>query len=135
MKRKIQGPKSQQGVMLLEALVGILIFTVGIVAIMGLQAASIAQVTQSKYRTDASYLANQLFGIMWGDTANISSYTSSGGARATWDTTVANTLPGGTGTVAVVGPQVTFTINWKQPADPVTHKFVAVANINKTDAP
>ena len=40
-----QTPKSQQGVMLIEALVAILIFTLGIVAVMGLQANSIAQVT------------------------------------------------------------------------------------------
>ena len=53
-----QTQKSQQGVMLLEALVAILIFSIGIVAVMGMQAASIAQVTQAKFRTDASYLAS-----------------------------------------------------------------------------
>ena len=59
-----RGPraKSQQGVMLLEALVAILIFTIGIIAVMGMQVASITQVTQAKYRTDARYLANQIIG-------------------------------------------------------------------------
>ncbi len=52
----------QQGVMLIEALVAILIFTLGIVAVMGLQANSIAQMSEAKYRTDASYLASQIMG-------------------------------------------------------------------------
>ena len=126
-----QTPKLQQGVMLIEALVAILIFTLGIIALMGLQANSIAQVSQAKYRTDASYLANQIIGKMWVDQANLSSYSSSGySGRADWDTLVASTLPAGAATIAVAGSQVTVTVQWRQPDDPVTHNYLAVANIN-----
>ena len=91
---KSQSLKSQGGVMLLEALVAILIFSLGIIALMGLQAASISQVSQAKYRTDASYLANQIMGKIWVDQANIASYAAGGYAgRTAWDTMVANTLP------------------------------------------
>jgi type IV pilus assembly protein PilV len=128
---KAQTRKLQQGVMLLEALVAILIFTLGIIALMGLQAASISQVSQAKYRTDASYLANQIIGKMWVDQANLASYTSAGAAgRLDWDALVAKSLPSGAGVIGVVGRQVTVTINWKQPDDIVTRKFVSVANIN-----
>ena len=127
----VRSRQSQQGVMLLEALVAILIFTLGVIAVMGMQAVSISQVSQAKYRTDASYLANQITGRMWVDQPNLASYATAGYfGRAAWDTTVANTLPSGTGTIAVVGTSVTVTIQWRQPSENVTRKYVAIANIN-----
>ncbi|MGZ5047397.1 MAG: type IV pilus modification PilV family protein [Usitatibacter sp.] len=123
--------QSQEGVMLLEALVAILIFTLGVIAVMGMQAVSISQVSQAKYRTDASYLANQITGRMWTDQPNLAAYATAGSAqRAAWDGTVAATLPAGTATIVVVGSQVTVTINWQQPNETVVRKYVAVANIN-----
>jgi type IV pilus assembly protein PilV len=124
---------AQKGVMLVEALVAILISSVGIIAVMGMQAASITQVTQSKFRTDASYLANQIVGRMWGDIANLDSYEAAGfSGRQNWDATVANTLPSGTGAIDVVGDQVTVTITWRMPEDPTTtRRYVTVARINR----
>ncbi|MFN0143294.1 MAG: type IV pilus modification protein PilV [Mycobacterium sp.] len=66
---------SQSGAMLLEALIAILIFSLGILAVIGLQAQSIRNSSESKYRSDASYLANQLIGRMWADRANLASYS------------------------------------------------------------
>lgn len=124
----------QRGVMLLEALVAILIFSLGIVAVMGMQAVSISQVTQAKFRTDASYLANQIIGVMWVDQANLASYVSpSAPGRQNWDATVASTLPQGTGEIAVDGRQVTVTVRWRLPEETVTRRYVAVANINPSD--
>jgi type IV pilus assembly protein PilV len=123
--------KAQEGVVLLEALVSILIFTLGIIALMGMQTASIQQVAQSKYRTDASYLANQLIGRMWMDQTNLANYASAGDTRRTsWDTAVLATLPQGAGTVAVNGRIVTVTVTWQQPSETSSHRFVAVATIN-----
>jgi len=123
--------KSQAGVMLIEALVAILLFSVGVVAVMGMQAVSIEQVSQAKYRTDASYLADQIIGKMWTDIPNLSSYATVGyTGRASWDTTVASTLPNGTGTIVVAAPQVTVTVNWRMPNETVTRKFTSIANIN-----
>jgi len=130
-RRLAQG---QRGVMLLEALVAILIFSMGIIAVMGMQAASIAQVTQAKFRTDAAYLANQIIGRMWVDQPNLASYASVGsGGRAAWDATVANTLPQGAGQIAIAAKQVTVTITWRLPEETVTRRFVAVANINPSE--
>ena len=126
-------PKSlHQGVMLIEALVPILLFTLGIVAVMGLQANSILQVSQAKYRTDASYLANQIIGQMWVDQSNIATYLSAGGnaRRTSWDTAVAKTLPAGVGTITRAGSSVTVTLQWKAPDDNAAHSFISVANIN-----
>jgi type IV pilus assembly protein PilV len=123
--------QSQGGVMLIEALVAILIFSIGVIAVMGMQAVSIEQVSAAKYRTDASYLANQITGQMWTDIPNLATYTTPGTTgRVTWDATVANTLPSGAGVITVVGSLVTVTVTWKVPNESVTRKYVTAVNIN-----
>lgn len=132
--------KGQEGVALLEALVGILIFSIGILAMMGLQAHSIRNTVEAKYRNEAAYLANQIVGQMWVDRANMAAYDTAGGANANmtaWRTRVANTLPGitvgGTNspTITVAGGQVTVTLFWKMPgSDSATRQFSIVAQIN-----
>jgi type IV pilus assembly protein PilV len=123
--------QSQAGVMLIEALVAILIFSIGVIAVMGMQAVSIEQVSQAKYRTDASYLANQITGQMWTDLPNLATYATAGSTgRVGWDAVVASTLPSGTATITVVGSLVTVTVNWRVPNESVTRKYVAVVNIN-----
>jgi type IV pilus assembly protein PilV len=132
----------QSGSFLLEALIAILIFSMGILAIVGLQAASIAASSDAKYRTEASLLANQLIGEMWASdhtqlVANYQGASGSGGAGyAAWLPKV-NALPGATTyapTVAVngVSQQVLITVFWKQPSEnPATppHNYVATATI------
>jgi type IV pilus assembly protein PilV len=127
----LQGLRKQGGVMLLEALVAILIFSIGIIAVMGMQAVAITQVSQSKYRADASYLANQLIALMWvSDKTQLAAFASAGGNRASWDASVAATLPKGVGDVVIVGQTATVTVSWRMPDDVVTHRYVAVANLN-----
>lgn len=55
----------QSGVMLLEALIGLLIFSIGILAMIGMQAISIKNSASATYRSEASYLANQIISQMW----------------------------------------------------------------------
>jgi len=51
--------------MLLEAFIAILIFSMGILAIVGMQASAIKNATDSRYRSEAAQLANELLGQMW----------------------------------------------------------------------
>lgn len=132
--------RHQSGVALLEALVGILIFSVGILALMGLQAQSIRNTVEAKYRNEAAYLANQIIGQMWVDRANLAAYDTTAGASpnmTAWRAQVANTLPrvvaGGANspTIAVAGNQVTVTVFWQLPgSDSVLRQFSVVAQIN-----
>ena len=132
--------KLQSGVALLEALVGILIFSIGILALMGLQAQSIRNTVEAKYRNEAAYLANQIIGQMWVDRANLAAYDTGGGANqnmVNWRTQVANTLPrvvaGGTNspTITVAANQATVTVFWQMPgADSVQRQLSVVAQIN-----
>jgi type IV pilus assembly protein PilV len=55
----------QSGVMLLEALIAILIFSLGILTVIGLQASSIKMAADAQLRTRASLLADYLIGQMW----------------------------------------------------------------------
>jgi len=57
--------KFQSGVMLIEALIGILIFSIGILAMIALQAASISATADAQYRVEAVNLANQMMGQIW----------------------------------------------------------------------
>jgi type IV pilus assembly protein PilV len=132
--------KNQSGVALLEALVGILIFSIGILALMGLQAQSIRNTVEAKYRNEAAYLANQIIGQMWVDRNNLAAYDTGGGANpnmVAWETQVANTLPrvvaGGANspTITVAGNQVTVTVFWQLPgSDSVPRQLSVVAQIN-----
>lgn len=66
--------RSQGGIILIEALIAILIFSMGILAIIGLQAQSVRNSAEAKYRADASFLANQIIGRIWADRANIATF-------------------------------------------------------------
>jgi type IV pilus assembly protein PilV len=51
---------NQAGFMLLEAMIGILIFSVGILGLVGLMATAAKESAASSYRTEAALLANQI---------------------------------------------------------------------------
>ena len=131
---------SQQGMMLLEALIALVVFSFGILALVGLQAAMLKNTGSSKYRSDASYIAQKLVGQMWADSGNLATYT-----LANQD--ISSQLPGGLYTVALVaGTQYQITVGWASPGEPtndattvatcanlaVAHCFVTVANISGT---
>lgn len=129
----------QNGSIVLEALIAILIFSIGILAIVGLQAVSIKNVAAAKYRTDASLLANQVIGQMWvGDKSNAvmaPAYSSpSGPAYIAWAATVAQRLPGVTGvagnapTISIdANNNVTVTLFWQAPDEAASHTYTAMA--------
>jgi type IV pilus assembly protein PilV len=134
-------PASQQkGIMLLEALVGILIFTIGILAMLGMQAVGIRNTIDSKYRSEAAYLANEIVGQMWVDRANIASYDDSGSGnarRTAWNDRVASLLPQDPANpsstapqIAISGRQATVTVRWKRPGETTVSNYIMVAQIN-----
>lgn len=67
MKTQIRARRAQAGGFLLEALIGVLIFSFGILGIVGLQAASLRHTGESEYRAEAMYFANSLISQMWTD--------------------------------------------------------------------
>lgn len=112
---------AQQGVVLVEAMIAILIFSMGVLAIVGLQAAMIKNTTDSKYRADASYIAQQRIGQLWSDPSNLPADGSN-------TVTAITDLPGGTVTTSRTGAQFTVTVTWQQPGE-AQHNFTTIASI------
>lgn len=134
----------QGGVMLIEALIGILIFSIGVLAMIGMQATAMRATIDAKYRSEASFLTNEIIGAMWVDRANLNGYITSpstpascpGAAPCVWLTRVQTVMPQATGanapTIAVSGQQATITVRWQRPGESTVSNHVAVATINGT---
>lgn len=139
----------QQGSFVLEALIAILLFAIGILAIIGLQSVSIRNTAGAKYRTDASLLANQIIGQMWvADktnatlVANFCGPTGTGTCTAAgttlypaWAATVAQALPDASAanapTISINANNVaTVTVYWQAPNDKSSHFYSTSATIN-----
>jgi type IV pilus assembly protein PilV len=128
--------RGTKGIALIEALVGILIFTTGILGVVGLQAAMTREQGSAKSRADAAVLASELIGLMWADSANslsanLANYATActSGSCKQWVDKVAKELPGGTAiiTTDAVGT-ATITISWTSPTDG-SHKYVTSTSI------
>jgi len=146
--RHAKSAKQQTGSMLLEALIAILIFSMGILAVVGLLAASTKSANDAMYRTTASLLANDLIGQMWVSNrttatlqTNFQGGSGTDGANYTvWKANVTAALPGVAGGVnsptvtfdAAVPGKVTVGIFWKLPSEMASmpaHTYVTVAQI------
>jgi type IV pilus assembly protein PilV len=122
MRQSLPLKSPQQGAVLIEALVAILIFSLGVLAIVGLQGNMIKNVADSKYRSEASYIAQSRIAQMWADPANLPSYIETATPIAV--------LPGGTRTVTTpVAGQYTVTVTWLQPGTATTHNYSTTARI------
>jgi len=119
---------SQQGVILLEALIAILIFSMGILAIVGLQAAMIKNTSDARFRSEASFIAQQRIGLIWSDPTNPSAFL-----EAAPGTDISTILPGGSRTTVQSSPgEFRVTVNWTPPSatgSPETHSYVMVARV------
>lgn len=132
------------GSVLLEALFGLLIFSMGILALVGMQATAVKQVSSGQYRVEASFLANDLLAQMWLGSRTPSSMASqyaspSGAAYLSWLDAVNAVLPGAVthppsvtvNTISgVQSPhvEVMVTLRWQAPGEAV-HQYVLVEQI------
>jgi type IV pilus assembly protein PilV len=143
---RLRKARGQQGVMLLEVLIALLIFSIGALGLVGLQAAATRQSNQASFRAEAALLAQDLVGQMWlgaRDHATLnaaysSSATTPAGYNA-WKDRVKARLPGiveadipnnvaaanlptveltQQGAGANASTRVTITLFWKAPGEP-----------------
>ncbi|HQY47228.1 MAG TPA: hypothetical protein PLK52_08035 [Usitatibacteraceae bacterium] len=140
-------PGNQQGVVMLEALIGILIFSLGVLALVAMQAVSVSNVSNARYRTEAAFLANEIISEIWVDRgagySNVANYAVSSGVASyvpaqRWVQKVRTLLPASDtygpdvaiATPAAGGRQVTVTLRWKAPDAVAPSNHVAVAFIS-----
>ena len=132
MSSQILMRQRQSGAYLLEALIGMLIFSLGILGIVGLQAASLRSTSDAALRAEAVFAANQYIGQMWtSDESQLDSYSSAtkgpayvdfaaqlkaaqGGAYYQDPAVVFDAIPAPSTTSRVV----TISIKWKICTDP-----------------
>lgn len=128
--------RQQSGIVLIEALIAVLLFSLGILALVGLQALMSKNVTDGKLRSESAFLANQIIGQMWVDQANLSKYAVTDGECddegyancANWSGRVAELLPKGKANVAVDGTAVSIQLSWQLPGEEPS-RFEIDANI------
>jgi type IV pilus assembly protein PilV len=119
MKTRPRSPRrAARGAVMMEALIAALIFAIGVLGLVALQASMTQAQTVGKFRGDAIYLSDELVGLLWSDLGNLGRYTTAncGTHRRCqdWSEKVANALPGGTPAVAVNATTgvVTVSITW-----------------------
>jgi type IV pilus assembly protein PilV len=116
-----------RGFTLIEILIVLLLFSVGLLGLVGLQARAMQVSVGGEDSTRAALLANELASAMW-----MNNTTSLPAADiTTWQTRLAdptaNGLPNGAGTVSVDSDGLaTITVTWRAPQEPATatHQYV-----------
>lgn len=144
MKRERRWRLPQNGSALLEALVAILIFSFGVLGLIGILAASIRATNDARYRAEAANLANAVIGDMWATAANeLDPKFGVGGPRlAAWQNLVARELPSANGANAPLvdlaqpglstqSRSVVVTVFWQLPGETVRHQVLITSQIGK----
>ncbi|WP_188795029.1 hypothetical protein [Dyella nitratireducens] len=146
----------QRGIVLIDALIAILIFSIGILGMVALQGSAVEMTSASNNRINAAMLADHVIAQMWASdlsalSTNFQGSAGSGGTGYTnWlddlDCTaqghVYNCLPGvkaNPPSINIVPQsisssgnteyQVTVTVFWQAPTDNSVHKYVSVTAI------
>jgi len=127
-----------RGIVLLEAMIAVLILSLGMLGILGLATRALHDAGNARWRGEAASLAESTIARMWVENPSTLAdrYDSAGGGPGLRDVVAAaSRLPGVTSTtnapvVTVVNdafgtsPRVTLTLFWQSPADAVPHRYV-----------
>ncbi len=127
MKRR----RSQAGFSLIEVLTAILIFSIGILGLVGLQTQAVQFSSSAEDSNRAALLANEIISVMWiNQSASVPSADYAAWQDRVEDPTV-NGLPNGVGDVQVAGNVATVTITWRAPNAPAgtQNRYVTQATL------
>jgi len=140
----------QKGSFIIEAIISLVLFAVGLISLMVLSAQALNQVGQSKARNDASYMTGELLSEMWvSNTVSLDNWVArlrllipeaagtvylSNCDCVETDTATGNVCAGAaSGTVTVANPQpVTVCVTWSDRKDPgTTRRYQASSTISR----
>src|SRR5688572_6751695 len=125
LQRSIPTLSRQKGVGLLEVLITLVVLTIGLLGLAGLQTVSLQLNQSALVRSQASSLAYDIteriranwssaaaYNIAIDDTVDSSPSTLAAADLKEWREALAATLPEGTGSISIVNNRVTVVIRW-----------------------
>jgi type IV pilus assembly protein PilV len=142
-RSRLARARGSRGVALLEALVAMLVFSVGVLGLIGAQSATVKDAGGAQYRGLAAAAASDLISSMWMSDRTATTLqasfgsTSAGAGYTAWKSrVVASGLPNAT----TYPPTVTFTtvnassvatikVFWRAPGDTDSHTYTAMAQL------
>lgn len=136
---------SQAGAALIESLVSLVLLAFGVLGVLRMSATIVEANVQSRERIEATFLAEQLVGMVLADPANAPCYavnasltcgnTTAAANATTWASQVANTLPGVTSTINLPRGSYTadgtfsITVSWRKSSESRAHSYTATTNV------
>lgn len=108
--------------MLLEALIAIIIFSLGILGLIGLQANATQAARNAKFRADANQVVSERVATLRFDPKNLAGYNET-------DTDVSSVLPDGKRTTTIVGDVATVTVTWAASGDSATQRHSVITQV------
>jgi type IV pilus assembly protein PilV len=138
--------RSQGGIVLLDGLIAIVMFSIGILGIVMLQGKAITMTSDAKLRTNAAMLAENVIAQMWASNPSTlaATFAGTGGTGGTgytqWTGLVADPvigLPGVTSTAnqptitVDASNNVVVTVFWNAPNDKVVHSYVSATQVTR----
>jgi type IV pilus assembly protein PilV len=111
----------QRGTTMVEVLVSVMLFSLGVVALLRVLGTAVQDTGALQYRATAATLADSYIGRMWVDRSNLGSFAGT-------DVTVPE-LPNGKRTVTVAGNVVNVTISWQAPGAATASSHQVTATI------
>jgi type IV pilus assembly protein PilV len=138
-------PSRQRGGLLLEALIGLAVFSIGVLGIVALHAQSVRHLNDARNRDDAAHLAQSLIASMWAeDPATLAEHYDQerGGDGYVRFARLARRLPGTdlagnapdvrvTGGPSAASRAVSVAVHWQMPGDPIGHRYAITAVIGR----
>ena len=118
----------QDGVVLLEVLIAVLIFSIGILALVGVQAVMISNSSDAKYRSEASFITQKRIAEIWADPTNLAAFDEPAPGLD-----LSAVLPKGRRTTVQIAPgEFMVSVTWEPPGDPgnpIVHQHISVARV------
>ncbi len=135
MSDKANSIHHQRGSSLLEGLLAIILFSIGLLSLLMLLSATLIESSNARYPIEASLLINDLVSHMWiGDHSLNGLKTRYADTTSTdyqsWFTSVSNRLPGvsakaNTPQITIDNARnVTVTLRWQVPGDSTSHQMI-----------
>lgn len=117
--------RGQAGVALLEVLVSVLLFSLGLLGLIGLQARAVSFSVDAEDRNRAALLANEVVALMWLNQSTTVPTSALDAWKTRVNTPATGGLPKGEGIVTPVGTgkAADITITWQAPSQSTSSKL------------